>query len=618
MNITYVKNKNLWSILFFLTLFLYIIGVIVAWLSPAEGFEANIYATTPILFWIAIILLYIVGSLLVIFYLKNILCERKFLYMGYFNLVLAAIGLMSTMRMRGYHASDITGDTGTHISYISQILSTGYVSGIYNNPYPLGHIQIAVSELITILDIHSILFLVPLVGSILYVIGVILLSKRIFPKSDVVHYVAIICLILPAGCTPLIGNILLPAFSPMRYAIWLMPLMLFAIQSLLSKKNSGYFILSAGLIISINLIHPMMIFYSSAFLGSLMIVLILSSKLNNNPHNCYHELKFVLLLTVLSLAIFMLFHFDYRSGSLANVLLSLIEMNIGQNEYGLTALSDVTSATSYGYTILDYLRVGFINIVIFITIPIMAVQYLFGKCYRLSSCNGLAILLVYAISLGGLTIGLSVVDSQVNLSRFIPAIFICALICSGYLVWRLFNPSSKQKHSDTSKSLCFICLVGLVILSVVMFYPSPYNTGPDLQNTNHEEEAMKTLLPILNPEYNQLGIYFTGTGRYMDYLYGENHWLSLEYDKDGVYLPSSKSYCDVMPHHFGYDNASTFNLQTIANTYFFNVQKDYDYYNIVRPMMKPYRWTDTDWLHIKYDSAVNLLYNNGQFNTYLI
>ena len=51
-----LKGDNPFKMGLFLSLLLLVYGIIMAAFTPAQGFEASIYYSTPIIFWIAIII----------------------------------------------------------------------------------------------------------------------------------------------------------------------------------------------------------------------------------------------------------------------------------------------------------------------------------------------------------------------------------------------------------------------------------------------------------------------------------------------------------------------------------------------------------------------------------
>ena len=107
--------------------------------TPAKGYEASIYDSTPIAFWIILFASIIWGLFVVIHqvYSGNYKVDNTWL-IGFSIIFLCYIMVLTLYIMRGYSFIDIHGDDGSHLGYIEQILSSGFIP--LHLIYPILHV----------------------------------------------------------------------------------------------------------------------------------------------------------------------------------------------------------------------------------------------------------------------------------------------------------------------------------------------------------------------------------------------------------------------------------------------------------------------------------------------
>ena len=140
------------SILIFLFLFL-AIALILAWSAPATGYESSIYMSTPQVLWVALLLGEVAGiSIVVLSLSKTQSSAENFWKYGLLLINLGYLVLLSIFILRGYYMVDISGDVGSHMGWINEILQTGYTSSSLF--YPLLHIY--TSEIVRVTTLSPI------------------------------------------------------------------------------------------------------------------------------------------------------------------------------------------------------------------------------------------------------------------------------------------------------------------------------------------------------------------------------------------------------------------------------------------------------------------------------
>jgi len=144
------------------------IALIITWNTPATGYEASIYWSTPLILWVSLIASVTVGIALVVVSIAKKELEQNSLWkIGFLLVFLCYTVCLALFIIRGYYMWCMTGDPASHIGWIKETLNTGQVSATLI--YPIMHIYLSEIVFMTDLDLVFLHKVVPLIFGLLCV-----------------------------------------------------------------------------------------------------------------------------------------------------------------------------------------------------------------------------------------------------------------------------------------------------------------------------------------------------------------------------------------------------------------------------------------------------------------
>lgn len=609
------RNKRICVVLGILSLICYISAIFFAWNSPATGYEASIYTATPIIFWILIIGVYSIGIFLLLLRYTEKLSSRISEHLGYMALIFGSVAILTLSIIRGYVAINITGDTGTHVAFINDIIQNMHI--ISSNPYPISHIEIASLNLTTGINILLLLRLIPILGIYLYLLGTYLLAKEILPNKRGRYLIGIIGLSLPFGSALLVSYSVFN-FVPMLNGFFLIPLLLFLIVKGCKSDKKIYLIATAIFALLAVLFHPLISIVLIAFLIAILVAQIIGVKMNTHQISYINSAKFILNIIIVISLTFVIWYLGFYQSTINSIFESLIGNTGLENDITLSYINTISSSLTAGYSINTYIRIAAINIIIYLSIPIVGIFYLINKNIKEEKYNYLLGLFIFLIIIAGLTIVIAITASGFNFNRFIHFAVMSGIICTGFLIDLIFCKKDKG-YISTGKIVSIFLIIAIMLLSIISIYPSPFTLHQTPQNTNQEITAMETLMPVMNSVQNKTAIGFDSYYRFAQYLYGFGGVITNQFNTKTMLSLSEYDYeYDSVPYHFGYDIHDSLGEQMTKKTYVFITKKDAEIYDYYFPEIKAMRWIETDYKHLASDKSVNRLYANGEFSLYSI
>ena len=156
------------------------LALVFAWLSPATGYELDIYSDTPFFTWVFIIASMFAGAGIILHQLFTRTYRQSRLWMlGFGLLIVSRLALLWVPYIRGYLTWD--GDNITPWGMLLDVLKTGHFD--VQNAYPVVH-----SFLVQVIQITGMpgglaTNLSTGLFSAFYIISIYLLSTRITPHA---------------------------------------------------------------------------------------------------------------------------------------------------------------------------------------------------------------------------------------------------------------------------------------------------------------------------------------------------------------------------------------------------------------------------------------------------
>lgn len=603
-----------------ISLIIYVIGLLCAWNSPEVGYEASIYASTPIIFWVGIFLNYFIGTLIFVLNLCGYRISKSTKYIAIIVLVLCSLSFVAIGTIRGNIILGITDDVGTHIGEMKTLLESESISSYYPSIYtgPASLILVASTNL------YATMALYPLIYLGIFILGIYLLSRELFQNQKLAEIVLLIALYMPLGSAMITSPYLPLLFIGMQSTIRLMPIVIYIIIKLFRTNLKSALFVASIFCISLSFYHPM----APLLVIMLFISVILFNIIKRVTTRTWNltDFKSAIIILIAVVTTFLLWSWRFHGSNLVQGILSI--STISEEELagrGIGKLyNSATNAMDYGYGVDTILRIGSINIFIYLCLIICSLY-----CIRHYINRNTDHSVRYLYTFGGVlmlsTLCLLVIQIGFKYSRFLDEIYLIGIISAGLVIYvvskRIISKLSCRKVVPVLLIVCI--LMAVCVLSLISFHPSPFTNNPGYQTTQNEFTAAETILPLI--DYNKMvtGITLTGLQRYVYAIYGSPYTVtSNAYGNESVIVSTKRSgvaYSSQVPVHFGYDTGAN----SLANHYgrgdsIFITERDKKFYEEYYPEIVKYRWTQQDFKQLTMDIGLERVYNNGGTEMYYV
>ncbi|AKJ39841.1 hypothetical protein [Methanosarcina barkeri] len=568
---------------------------------PAAEYEASIYKNIPYDVWICLLFSLLFGIYLTFLQLYNQeLQKNNFLIVGILLIVLPYIIFISMFIIRGYYGWNLTGDTGSHLMAITQIIKKGsYSSDLF---YPILHIYSA--EFLEVSNINLIIIhkMIPLIFGILYLPFMYILSKSLlFNKTQIIFSFI--------GSTIFLHQYYI-SFTPNTCANLFFPVLLFSICKVFQGNSISWEIITVVLILLYPPFHPVpnialiIILLAMAFMNK-VFNLHISPKLGSNSSG----FKFTLLTLLTVLVIFWMSSFNVWDYVISHAYKVMTEDAPSTFD---SIYSKADYAQGYGYNPIEYLLKIMGGSMIYFIMSLSCFPTLWKKKNEvdfklLFSLYGSLIALGFSIILFYLT------NVGFDPRRLIFYITIISIIFSGIffeIIISKLKCIKNKKISNFAFSASIIFIFIICLNGIFTLYPSPYVLKYNYQDTHAQIEGSKWIIynrnvsvpisPMSVPSY-----------RYSDFILASREGNKLA-------LPKYISKNLKVPLHFGYENNTSISSSYISNVYLSIVKLDRVKYIEVYPEMAEFRWSPMDFKKLDHDKSVNHIYSNSGFDAYYI
>lgn len=599
-----IRVEHLWRVAITLVFLIQIIVLILAWNTPAIGYESSIYRSTPLIVWIGLITSGITGISLAVVSSAKLGLRRKYLWkIGLLLAFLSYTTLLSLFIIRGYYGWFI-GDPATHIGWIKYIINTGYTPTQLH--YPLTHIYLSECVAVTSLDLLVLHKTIPLIFGLLCVLFMYVFGKAVFSNSIGAIIVAII-----SCCWPLGWYLDL---SPNHLSNLLMPFALYLIVKYLQKKAWSWNIL----LITIFMIYPVLHIVPTIFLIIVLLTLWIPQKLPEilevvNRRRLHSltltkkdtQLKFVLLLLIVW-CIYYISTFAVFYNTLNDVFDSIL-LGASDSE-ALSMLNMASTAQNYGYNVIEHAIKIYSSPLILFTLSLLALPILWREFYTngryafIYKLYGPMAILFVLIAI------LFVFKLPFSPLRFLTYASMLMVITAAYLILHLLT--KKCKHFLFQKTgfkvLCTILLVStLFLINMPLVYTSPYSLESSFHTSESELTGMTFFFAYRDVEIPVTGI-LIAPGRYADLLLTSEEKV---FQQVPMYLRDK-----IVPRHFSYDKYYSLSSSYNKETDLLITQRDRLFYVDVFPEMAEDRYSIEDFKRLKIDPTLDHIYSSGELD----
>jgi hypothetical protein len=597
------------------------ISAIAAWNAPSTGYEPSIYSSTPLIFWVSILISIAVGIAIIFSQIINNGYEHNRRWLIGFLLIFLCFTLcLSVYIIRGYVMLDGNGDTATHIGYVNQILSNGHApNGLFQSDliYPVMHFYTAELSLMTGQGIMVLQKLIPLYMALLFV-GFMYLFTRGFLHNKGMAILALMasCLIVADYYNPFYLG-----FMPYILAGFFFPLAIFLVFKYLWTKKLNWGILSLLMLLVSMPFHPLLVLalivtFTTIWAFEKILTDMNRIKLINIVNIDAIKKKHVQPMIILGLILwFMVWISSFQVwDQTINSLLRLLELG------GPTQMTGLVSAASMAsiYSLILLISKFELSIIVYAAIAIIGLPLVIRHVLKERKVDYLLLLYAPLAVLCLLMVGFYFMNLGFSPTRLIFFVFIICTVFVGFLLYNVINSIGRSKR----RAIPVICIGLLLVFMVAVYangmltlYPSPYTMQPSMQTTAQDIQGMGWLFNdrTLNDGISSLEV---APYRYADMLISvddESQMLPRVYPSD--YQENNVSL--TLPYHFGYLNGTSLASAFNFDTYVVLTAEDKSLYTDVLPNMAQSRYTPEDFNNLENDAGLNKLYSSGQFDVWL-
>jgi len=593
------------SILIFQFLFL-TSALLIAWNTPAVGFESSIYNSTPLILWIALISSVIVGITIVITSVSNSqVPDNNVWKSGIFLIFLSFAICLGLFIIRGYYMWGIDGDPASHIGWTNEILNNGYVpTDVF---YPITHIFLAEINLLTTLDLVFLHKMLPLFFGLLFA-GFMYLFVREISTNQIEPIIAGII-----SCTFITGWFL--NLTPNLLANLLIPFALFLLFRYLKSNNSSWTVSLFIILLLLPVFHPL----PAVFVGLVMIALWIPQKLQDfwrllaeKNHDIFSlkRMNPKLVRPFLFLLTWFVFWYSlyYIWGYSIYQVYNKITSEEAPSKFTNLA-SQISYAQGYGYNVLEIFLKQYGHLLLLYLLSLVALVLVWRSVSRdqkLESIFSLygpwALLTVFIPALYVVNLTFSPLR-MLFYHAILETVFVAFLLSYLLLLSREAGGRFKVYLTNT---VVIIVIAGLFLSGLLNLYPSPYTLTKNFQTTQSEVSGAMFFF-----EYRNISVPVSGLdlhlARFADLLLTPK-------EKHDQHLSAAQARNGTIPWHFGYNQFPSIGMLYDVKTDLILKQSDRAMYTDYFPDMAKYRIVPLDFERLENDPTVSFIYSNGGYN----
>lgn len=581
--------------------------VVIANTPPAGGYEMSIYGAYPWYFWfflITPILIAVCLTLHKVIYSKS----NENMLLIWFPALMSYLILFLLPFFRGYYFYG-RGDALTHLGYTKDILSTSSLTG---NGYPISHTLVVIMNLITNINLESLIICLPALFVLLYIVFVNRLAKTIFNEKNLVYLCTLLALI--------VNFVNVQQFAPWTFSSLFIPFFLYAFYN---KQHLSYVVVLLSLVLLYPFFHVLVTIMLIVFMTSLWMSDYgwqkMANKLKEISNSNFIQkidrgkLRYDNVILVLSITgILWAFHMYPDSvASMLNWILHTGEPELSPQVARHLGVLQKADLSLHNLIILFWVRKS--NPMFFYAFPLIFLiflSFLSKKLRKLISINKVffQFFIVYVVFVL-ITLLLMTVSIELGYGRAFPFVSISSLIVSSIMLSQVNNLKNR-------KNLVFIVLLFsisfLVLTTVFTVHSSPINKSPNSQVTKMEVARTNWFSTEMANEEEVISLRSnTRIDRFYEGIYGENSQKPFRIDQQTI------------PDEFGYDEnktiAKSFSSKYSMSYMFFSVRTRNEfkfYFKEIWDYVTSY--SNSSVVRLNNDNTANKVYSNSQFEVWLV
>jgi hypothetical protein len=566
------------------------LAVIVAYQSPAAGYELSTYADTPVLVWVLVLLSLVGGIGIVIHELAAGRYQESRTYLiGFAVALLTVIVFLSLPFVRSYFTW--RGDHIGHLGYVEDIFSTGHIGPV--NPYPIVHVlffQIASvtgASVLSVVNLNTAL-LVPV-----FVLNIYLLATVALPDRGQRLLVALIAGVAMVGISSYY-------LIPNTWSLAMLPLVFYCY---FKHETFPFKVLLAVLVIAYPFFHPLS---ALVVIGALTVMELLRPlysiflRRRDMQVPSWVDSKPLLWPVLLGLAVFVPWvqTRDILESSRIN-LWEQLTTGRGPGEISEigTALAKVEVHGVDLVALLGKMYGAFLLLAALALVGILLLVRQLPSGDRNSNKHRLLFLgvlfIIACLYYVAFVVGIPGAEA-IAADRTLLYVEVAGIALAAFALWE-WSRRARFRHFAWSGIFCLLLLVS--ILSISSHFFSPYVLRPNDQATQADIAGMKWYLDEKDPSVPAIYI-MSPPRRFAEAVLGTTPTQS----RIDFYLTQFSD-------HFGYNEYGTLGEQYRGPVYGTINKFDKVVYQTV--WQKVDRFNDADFRGLEQDSTVSRIYSNG-------
>jgi len=603
-----VKSSNLIKIIASLCFILLAVALVAIRNSPATGYESSIYWSTPPLVW-GFLFLSIACGIGIIVYEAYRNEERSKLWVTGFILILSSNTIILSLHiLRGYAMLGASGDAGTHLGTIQDIIATGNFarSELF---YPVTHIYLSQLSQITNVGPVTLMKWVPALFPLLYMVFMYLLAKALL------HGKRQVLLATVAATAPTIGISLL--LLPYSLSNMFFPVVLFLLIKSLRPGTWRWRTAFIFILFLFPVFHELPTIALIAMLINVPLALFLSGKLAKDRGGFFEsDVKFCAIALLILLAWATIWLFPAGRGELKSLvpeeytfptegIVIPSQLPAGASHY-TKMVAEIRYAEYYGYNIAEYFFKEYGDLLVYILLALIAAPILW-RGIRDQKYRNLTALYGPLVAVAILIVGLFFTSLPFGPLRFLTYAVIICTIFTGFTLSKPIDWTDFHASWVARIAACAIAALLVVISTNAIFtiYTSPYINSPSYHNTEAEIDGMDWFLHKKDTEIYSAGWYYA-PWRYAAYLLTEEE-LDQRYDYRA-------NVTEQISFHLGYDEHSMMGQAYEEDIYVVFRELNRLVYVDVFPKMAEHRLLPEDFKNLDDDISLDKLYDNSDLD----
>jgi len=585
--------KKLSLITIILVLLVYTIAIIT---KPTEGYERSLYAMYPSVFWVFI------GATIFLSILIIILSEyweiQSFWIVSLISTLFVYSIFLLLPLIRGYYMND-WGDLPAHLSWAQYILKSGEI----NTYYPIAHIQLVILSYCGI-SLENASMIIPTIYIIVYILGLSILGRALQRGPWISSLPILFALPLLFGTRTI-------SFSPQTLALCLVPLLYYGLFSTFKKcdKKNSYLIIIIIISLLIVFIHPLLTLILIILLFGFIatITIITCSNPDNNFRNILLQLLVILSITFCAWYLLYSNNFQIMFEEFAQSFMnSNFETTIAARQMDLIIKSNpsifrfIEVFLKHNGSHFIYLSLGILCLLI--TINNVRLRQT-SKMEILFSIQFLISMIIFFVVISGyFIIG--------NIERAMGQALVIVTIFIPIVLTKMIIKISSRKSKILIYTGIALTIIVVSYLSILLIFFSPWNYSQNDQLTYHDKSGYDWFLNYKND-----------IPKIIETENTYSHWLYEMYYLERSYGGKIEKYVDryrqFLPLRTVYDEHN-YLTETLPSGQYYYLSNEYSlpqkFIDSKEPEEQPYIL----FIRLKQDNSINLLYNNGEFQSWLI